>query len=179
MNISNITMLYLSFIFVSLFSCNIEAGSLAYNEQSHSYSKSSTVDTIPVVFKMNRKISFEFGFPIPSNADEIYYCLVNGDTIQDNVNGGQLDLILEDSLLTFNYDKESTFMRGTFLIPCFQEVRYQKIINPETFIADKMYPLYVFNPIRYGLWEIFDGNELDTINYSIELDYTKIGRFCL
>jgi len=137
----------------------------------------STSAYLPLVFEMNTSIEDGFGIPIPSVSTHIYKCL--NDLDSNDRDSSRFFIGKNGDQVSIRVLNSNTMIKVNYIIPDLFEIRYEYSgsVNGRI-IPDTIFPFKVCNPIKSGLWEIKNDSFQESINYDVNLDYSRLNKFC-
>lgn len=130
---------------------------------------------IEILLEFNKSRYSEFGIPTKNILPGNQFVYVSTDTFKINTDSMSIYLFMNRSgFLSFIYKEKDYKVKGQFYVPTFSEIGYQRIVNPETFIAETINVYDYKKPIRRGEWFYDDRGETTSENYNIVIDNSRI-----
>lgn len=131
----------------------------------------------PIKILLNEALQSEFGLPVTiKGRSALFYCIKDGETITDTI--AHLILSKMGRNIDFVYNDTSVLIEGKFIVPNFQEIKYGRAYDPETYKVTTLSIYKVYNVIRTGNWNIKEKGNIKSLNFDLIIDSTRMNMNC-
>ena len=129
-----------------------------------------------VMIELNTDVNHEFGLPVKSEYfSKLFFYLADGKSAKKEFGSQSIFIrMIKDSLFFEYRELESRkSIIGKYLVPNYREIEYKKINDLGSNFASEITPLYVYVPVRNGVWVYSEGQKKNEVIYDIRINEEK------